>query len=150
LLSFIQHFGPRLHHLFCFLQIYFGKYFQSLFANSQRHMNKDARSIFKNWNFLSLYQMLFLWLNKTPLNEILLLVFKRVLPIFENTNWKRSNTFRCQFEKFLKGLKLDVVVRSFCFGLNTFSPFGINRQKRSLREPFYSFSPIGKRNMAKE
>jgi hypothetical protein len=23
-----------------------------------------------------------------------------------------------------------VVVRSFCFGLNTFSPFGINRQKR--------------------
>jgi hypothetical protein len=23
-----------------------------------------------------------------------------------------------------------VVVRSFCFGLNIFSPFGINRQKR--------------------
>jgi hypothetical protein len=28
----------------------------------------------------------------------------------------------------LKILKL--VVRSFCFGLNIFSPFGINRQKR--------------------
>jgi hypothetical protein len=32
-------------------------------------------------------------------------------------------------------LKL-VVVRSFCFGLNIFSPFGMNRQKRSLYEPF--------------
>jgi hypothetical protein len=45
----------------------FGKSFQGLFANSQRYMNRIARSIFKIWNFLPLFQMLFLWLlNKTP------------------------------------------------------------------------------------
>jgi hypothetical protein len=27
-------------------------------------------------------------------------------------------------------LNFKMVVRSFCFGLNTFSPFGINRQKQ--------------------
>jgi hypothetical protein len=36
-----------------------------------------------------------------------------------------------------------VVVRSFCFGLNIFSPFGMNRQKRRTREPFCIFSPFG-------
>jgi hypothetical protein len=40
--------------------------FQSSFANSQRQMNKILRSIFKIWNYLPLFQMLFLWLNKTP------------------------------------------------------------------------------------
>ena len=29
-------------------------------------MNKSLQSIFKIWNFLPLFQMLFLWLNKTP------------------------------------------------------------------------------------
>jgi hypothetical protein len=46
--------------------------------------------------------MLFLWLNKTPpLNEILLLVFKRVLDIsFERdyTNLKNLSIIRYQFE----------------------------------------------------
>jgi hypothetical protein len=41
-----------------------------------------------------------------------------------------------------------VVVRSFCFGLNIFSPFGINRQKQRTLEPFYIFSPIDKINMS--
>ena len=36
-----------------------------------------------------------------------------------------------------------MVVWSFWFGLNTFSPFGINRQKWRLLEPFVIFSPIG-------
>ena len=31
---------------------------------------------------------------------------------------------------------------------NTFSPFGINRQKQRLCEPFYLFSPIDKRNIS--
>ena len=45
-------------------------------------MNKILRSIFKIWNFLPLFQMLFpLTKQKLPLNEILLLVFKRVLDI---------------------------------------------------------------------
>jgi hypothetical protein len=34
--------------------------FQSLFANSQRYMNKISRSIFKISNFLPLFQMFFL------------------------------------------------------------------------------------------
>jgi hypothetical protein len=40
--------------------------FQSSFVNSQRQMNRILQSIFKIWNFLPLFQMLFLWLNKTP------------------------------------------------------------------------------------
>jgi hypothetical protein len=44
-----------------------------------------------------------------------------------------------------------LVVRSFCFGLNIFSPFGIKRQKtETLRTLLYTFSPIGKRNMSEE
>jgi hypothetical protein len=39
-------------------------------------------------------------LNKTPLDEILLLMFKRVLPIE-----RRSNIFRYQFEKILTNWK---------------------------------------------
>jgi hypothetical protein len=38
----------------------FGNSFQSLLQNSQRHMNKILRSIFKVCNFLLLFQMLFL------------------------------------------------------------------------------------------
>jgi hypothetical protein len=48
-----------------------------------------------------------------------------------------------------------VVVRSFYFGLNTFSPFGINHQNGELESPLcsplvgpYTLSPIGKRNMS--
>jgi hypothetical protein len=41
-----------------------------------------------------------------------------------------------------------VVVWSFCFGLNIFSPFGINCQKQRTLEPFFIFSPIDKRNMS--
>jgi hypothetical protein len=50
---------------FVFAKI-FCKSFQSSFANSQRQMNTFLWSIFKIWNFLPLFQMLFLWLNKTP------------------------------------------------------------------------------------
>jgi hypothetical protein len=41
-----------------------------------------------------------------------------------------------------------VVVRSFCFELNTPPHFDINHQKRRTLEPFNTFSPIGKRNMS--
>ena len=83
-------------------------------------MSKILQSIFKIWNFLPLFQMLFLWLNKTPLKEILLLVFKRVLiyhfeillsPLFEHNRILIDNIL--WNTKFLK----LVVVRSFCFGL---------------------------------
>jgi hypothetical protein len=107
----------------------FGKSFQSLFANGQRYMNKILRSIFKIWKFFPLFQMLFLWLKqKLPLDEILLLVFKRV---FGYQFWKRSyqfeiiskiryqlkNFFNTNWKTAFKNVLKLVVVRSFCFGL---------------------------------
>jgi hypothetical protein len=48
----------------------FGKSFQSLFANSQRYMNKIARSIFQDLKFSPLFQMLFpLTRTKLPLEK---------------------------------------------------------------------------------
>jgi hypothetical protein len=40
-------------------------------------------------------------------------------------------------------LFLKLVVWSFCFGLNIFLPFGINRQKRRLLRALLYFLPIG-------
>jgi hypothetical protein len=41
-----------------------------------------------------------------------------------------------------------VVVRSFCFGLNIFSPFGIKRQKQRALEPFLLSPPLVQVNMS--
>jgi hypothetical protein len=41
-----------------------------------------------------------------------------------------------------------VVVRSFCFGFNIFSPFGIKRQNGDLERPLNILSPIDERNMS--
>jgi hypothetical protein len=79
LLSFILTFRTTLAPLVLFLQILFRKSFQDPFANSQRYMNKIARGIFEDLKFLPLFLMLFFDYTKLPLNEILLLVFKRVL-----------------------------------------------------------------------
>jgi hypothetical protein len=50
----------------------------------------------------------------------------------------------------MKILKL-VVVRSFCFGANTLSPFGMNHQKRRPCESFfYIFSPTVQMNMSED
>jgi hypothetical protein len=46
------------------------------------------RNIFKIGSFLPLFQMFFLDYTKLPLNEILLLVFKRVLDM----NFERGHT----------------------------------------------------------
>ena len=82
-------------------------------------MNKILRSIFKIWNFLPLFQMLFLWLNKTPpkwdpplsVQEGFDISFLKYyfLPLL-NTKVYQLKIFNTKF------LKL-VVVRSFCFGL---------------------------------
>ena len=114
----------------------FGKSFQKLFANSQRYMNKIARIIFKIWNFLSLFQMLFLWLNKTPLKQMLLLVFKRVLPILQVPNWIRSNTFRYQFEKFLK-IWNWWWCGPFALGLIFSPPLALSTKNGERWSPFY-------------
>ena len=81
-------------------------------------------------------------LTKLPLNEIHLLVFKRVLIYhFWNTTFSPFlNIIGYQLKISLwktKFLKL-AVVRSFCFGL-ILSPFGMNRQKRSQQSPLITF-----------
>jgi hypothetical protein len=47
LLSFILTFWTTFAPLVLFFANSFGKFFQSLFANSQRYMNNISRSIFK-------------------------------------------------------------------------------------------------------
>jgi hypothetical protein len=54
------------------------------------------------------------------------------LILFENT----------LFEKFISKFFEMVVVQSFYFGLNIFSPFGINRQKQRALEPCFNFIPL--------
>ena len=51
-----------------------------------------------------------------------------MISIFEaDTKWNYTKEF---FETKYQFEILKLVVRSFCFGPNTFSPFGIKRQKR--------------------
>jgi hypothetical protein len=56
-------------------------------------------------------------------------VFKRVLQIFEDTRTFSpfENTLRYQFENFILKFGGGVVLLLWA---NTFSPFGMNRQKR--------------------
>jgi hypothetical protein len=72
---------------------------------------------------------------KLPLNEILLLVFKRVLQIFEDTFSPFENTLRYQFENFIFKIRrcLKFVGGAvLLLWANIFSPFGMNRQKQIL------------------
>jgi hypothetical protein len=97
------------------------------------------RSISKIWNFLLLFQMLFLWLQqKLPLNEILLLVFKRVLMLryqfskyyfLPLLNTKDTNLKFTNWKSLVLKLGGGAVLLLWA---NTFSPFGMNRQKRIL------------------
>ena len=116
----------------------FGNSFQSLFANSQRYINKILRSIFKIWSFLPLFQMLFLWLNKTPpqwnsplsVQEGFKISILKILlsPPFEHNEmpiWKSYQLKNSLVLKFGGGAVL-------LLWANTFSPFGMNRQKRIL------------------
>jgi hypothetical protein len=56
-------------------------------------------------------------------------VFKRVLQIFEDTFSPFENTLRYQFENFILKFVGGAVLLLWA---NTFSPFGMNRQKRML------------------
>jgi hypothetical protein len=86
--------------LILFLQI-----FSKSFESSQRYMNKIARSIFKILKFLPLFQILFLWLNKTPPEWNSPLSFQEGFEIdinFENDleryQYKRFPLFRYQLK----------------------------------------------------
>jgi hypothetical protein len=95
-------------------------------------MNEILQSIFKIWKFLPLFQMLFLWLNKTPpqwnsplsVQEGFKISILKILlsPPFEHNkipSWKSLV------------LKLGGGAVLLLWA-NTFSPFGMNRQKRIL------------------
>jgi hypothetical protein len=57
-----------------------------------------------------------------------------------DTNWEIA---KYQLKLYFENFEI-MVVRSFCFGLNILSPFGINRQKWRRWEPFnLNFLPIG-------
>jgi hypothetical protein len=75
--------------MFCFSNS-FGKSFQRLFANSQRYIKKDCEKHFQDLKF-SPPNAFPLTCTKLPLDEILLLVFKRVLPIERRSNILDTN-----------------------------------------------------------
>jgi hypothetical protein len=130
----------------------FGKYFQSLFANSQRYMNKIARSIFKIWDFLPCFKCFSFDLNKTPpgwnsplsVQEGFTNFCKYQLKedqIFLDTNLK--NTYQLKIYQFWNmSIKFfrKVVVRSFCFGLNISPPLALIAKNGVFWEPFYFLS----------
>jgi hypothetical protein len=80
-LTFWTTFAP----LVLFLQIFWKIFSKSFFANSQRYINKISRSIFKILKFFPYFKCFSFDLTKLPLNEILILVFRRVLPIEKHT-----------------------------------------------------------------
>jgi hypothetical protein len=86
----------------------FGNSFQSLFANSQRYINKIFEKHFQDLKFSPPVSNVFpLTTTKLPLNEILLLVFKRVL----DTNFWNISQIQYQIEK--QHLKLSLVSKNF-------------------------------------
>jgi hypothetical protein len=160
LLTFWTTFAP----LVLFVQILLENIFKVFFANSQRYMNKISRSIFKIWNFLPLFQMLFLWLQQNSPG------WNSPLSVQEGfTNWKKTKYFRYQFEKssfkyfiiryqlsfqrnatlkntdcklYFENFEIGVVVRSFCFGLNISPPLALIAKNGVFWEPSY-FLPNG-------
>jgi hypothetical protein len=113
-------------------------------------MNKILLSIFKFWNFLPLFEMLFLWLNKTPpqINSPLSVQEGFNISFLKYYFLTFLNTIRYQFEIHQwksSILKLDGGAVLLLWA-NTFSPFGMNRQKRILgmkyRPVTIIFSPL--------
>ena len=113
--------------------------FQKLFANSQRYMNKIERSIFKIWNFLPLFQMLFLWLEQNSpsmkFSSYCSRGFYKFLKILSPPFWKHIKIliWKLHFKIWWWGGAV------FLLWANTFSPFGMNRQKRTLE---WNISPF--------
>jgi hypothetical protein len=82
MLSSILTFWTTLTPLVLFLQMFWKFFFQNSFANSQRYMNKNFEKHFQDLKFSPPVSNAFpLTKQNSPFNEILLLVFKRVLDI---------------------------------------------------------------------
>jgi hypothetical protein len=116
-------------------------------------MNKILQSIFKIWNSLPLFQMLFLWLNKTPpewdpplsVQEGCDISFLKYyfLPLLNIIGYQ----MKILFEK-TKFLKL-VVVRSFCFGLLLSPPLAWIAKNGIIRALEVTFSLFGQNKWVK-
>jgi hypothetical protein len=68
---------------------------------------------------------------------------------FEDTNWEIVFTYQLKIHFDKKPIEIlileifEMVVQSFCFGLNIFSPLALSAKNRELESPFYIFSPFG-------
>jgi hypothetical protein len=148
----------------------FGKSFSKSFANSQRYMNKIARSIFKIWNCSPCFKCFFLWLDKTPPEWNSSLSFQEGFwnrfqfwkLTFKDTNWRincKLDTIeklpwhRYQCEKYQLKLYFETFwilwwCGPFVLGLIFSPPLALSAKNRDLKGPFNIFSPIGKGNMS--
>ena len=120
-----------MHHLVCFCK-YFGNVFSNSFANSQWYKNMIWKAFFKILKVLPLFQMLFLWLNKSSP--------WRSSPLSCQggfCNWNNFSPLEIVFEN-------RVVVRSFCFGAINSPPLALIAKNKETWEAF-EFSPFGKK-----
>jgi hypothetical protein len=137
----VWHFGPHLHHLDCFCKS-FGKIFSNSFANIQWYKNMISKGIFKFLKILPMFQMLFLWLNKSSP--------WRNSPLSYQEGFCNLNDFSPLFANFSpfrkKFLEHRLVVRSFCFGPIISPPLAISAENEETLEAYY-FLPLCKKNM---
>ena len=120
-LTFWTTFAP----LVLFLQIFLENLFQSLFSNSQRYMNKIARSIFMFWNFSPYFKCFSFDLNKTPPEWNSPLIFQEGFNRYQlevyslDTNFGNTNQLKINIPIWNISIKKfrKVVVRSICFRL---------------------------------
>jgi hypothetical protein len=106
-------------------------------------MNRILQSIFKILNFLPLFQMLFLWLNKTPPKRDPPLRVQEGfdIPFLKYYFLPLLNTIGYQMKIFNTKFLNLVVVRSFCFGLIS-PPFWHESPKTESLEPSKCFLPL--------
>ena len=161
-LTFWTTFAP----LVCFCKS-FWKTFSKSFANSERYRNMIARSIFKVWNS-PLFQMLFLWLNKSSTWMNFPLSFQEGFEIDTNlntkwdTNWNFTFTYQLKIRYHLKiyfeansspnwNKHLWKFLKWWCshfaLGLILSPPLALSAKNGEL-ESLFTFSSNGKINMS--
>jgi hypothetical protein len=122
---------------------YFWKIFSKSFANSQRYMIKIARSIYKILKFRPLFQMLFLWLNKTPpVRNSLLRVQEGFNRYQFLKNIPLNISIRYQFKKIWNIIKIRWWCGPFSLGLILSPPLALIAKNEDFESPIY-FLPIG-------
>ena len=109
----------------------FGKSFQFFLQIVKGIWIRFREAFSRFWNFLPYFKCLSFDLNKTPLNEILLLAFKMVLI---DINWKYIEMLILRIYQLKIIMPIwnistknfrKVVVRSFCFGLILSPPLAL-------------------------